>query len=119
MGDTIFVSFRSAATVAEAVDPLGDAQRCPQLHSRRFWVAQAVAAMGDNAENDRAEADRPAGGGFGQQTRSRAAGPALLAHFHEIHERLFSLYRKASALGRRTMVKRRRACYHRRARLEA
>src|SRR5271165_572839 len=34
-----------------------------------FGFAQAVAAMGDNAENDRAEADRPAGGVLGEADR--------------------------------------------------
>ena len=35
----------------------------------RFGFSQAVAAMGDDAEHDRAEADRPAVGVFGQADR--------------------------------------------------
>src|SRR5271165_3327878 len=35
----------------------------------RFGFSQAVAAMGDDAENDRAEADRPAGGVLGEADR--------------------------------------------------
>ena len=38
MGDTILVPFRSGAAAAEAVDPVGNAQCCPQVHRRRVWV---------------------------------------------------------------------------------
>ena len=37
--------------------------------ARGFGFSQAVAAMGDDAERDGAEADRPAGGVFGEANR--------------------------------------------------
>src|ERR687898_457040 len=39
MGNTFLVSFRSVAAVVVApVDPVGNAQRCPQVHGRGAWV---------------------------------------------------------------------------------
>ena len=38
MGNTIPVLFRSGIAVAEAVDPVGKGQPCPQIHARCVLV---------------------------------------------------------------------------------
>src|SRR5215510_9567261 len=59
MGNTFPVLFRSVAVVP--VDPVGNAQRCPQVHRRHdVWVCAGGPAMVDEAEADRAEIGGPA-----------------------------------------------------------
>ena len=59
MGNTFLVLFSPPAVAVATVDPVGNAQRCPQVHRRRFWFAQTVVAMGDDAEHDRSVGDGP------------------------------------------------------------
>src|SRR5580704_9454942 len=69
MGYTILALFRSGVAAAGAVDPVGNPRVVHKSTAGGFGLAQAVVAMGDDAERDGAEADRPAGGGFCEADR--------------------------------------------------
>ena len=69
MGDTILVLFRSVAAAGGLWTLWATRSVVHKSTARGFGFSQAVAAMGDDAERDGAEADRPAGGVFGEANR--------------------------------------------------
>ena len=69
MGDTILVPFRSGVLLQRLWTLWATRSVVHKSTALGSGFSQAIAAMGDDAERDGAEADRPAGGVFGEANR--------------------------------------------------